>query len=52
MVEGLLRNRTNGSIILITTEYDATSDIPSQIRRHSGFVKDAAKLLARHLDAS
>lgn len=51
MVEGLLRNRTNGSIVVITTEYDGNSDIPSQIRSHSGFVKNVSDLLNRHLDA-
>ena len=51
-VSGLLRNRTNAAIVVITTDYDPNSDIPSQIRRHSGFVNEVAILLGKYLEAS
>jgi EpsI family protein len=51
-VSGLLRNRTNAAIVAIATEYDPDSDLPSQIRRHSGFAKEVAILLEKYLDAS
>jgi len=51
-VSGLLRNRTNAAIVVITTDHDPESDIPSQIRRHSGFVKEVAILLGKYLEAS
>jgi EpsI family protein len=51
-VSDLLRNRTNAAIVAIATEYDPDSDLPSQIRRHSGFAKEVAILLEKYLDAS
>ena len=51
-VSGLLRNRNNAAIVAIATEYDPDSDLPSQIRRHSGFAKEVAALLGKYLDAS
>jgi len=51
-VSGLLRNRTNAAIVVITTDYEPSSDIPTQIRRHSGFVKEVAILLGKYLEAS
>ena len=52
VVSGLLRNRTNAAIVVITADHDPNSDIPSEIRRHSGFVKEVAILLEKYLDAS
>jgi EpsI family protein len=51
-VSGLLRNRTNAAIVAIATDYDPDSDLPSQVRRHSGFAKEVAILLEKYLDAS
>jgi len=51
-VSGLLRNRTNAAIVVISTDYDPDSDIPSQIRMHSGFAKEVDILLGEYLDAS
>jgi len=38
--------------VVITTDYEPSSDIPTQIRRHSGFVKEVAILLGKYLEAS
>ena len=51
-VSGIFRNRTNAAIVAIATDYDPSSDIPSQIRRHSGFVNEVGILLGKYLDAS
>jgi len=50
-VSGMVRNRTNSAIVAITTDYDPDSDVPSQIRRHSGFVKEVAILFGKYLES-